>query len=114
MAEDRILHCQECGASFLWAAEEQAHSPTPPGLCPMCRRLAPPAGHRRGAVKWFSRSKGYGFITVTDGTEIFVHKSGLAAGQAPLRAGQLVQFTVSVGTRGIQAQDVIVLEVAEP
>src|SRR5512142_1967876 len=106
MAEDRILHCQECGISFLWAAEEQARGAAPPPLCPMCRRLAPPAGGRRGVVKWFSRSKGYGFIPATDGTEIFMHESGLAEGQAPLRAGQLVQFTVSTGTRGIQAQEV--------
>ncbi len=114
MAEDRILHCQECGISFLWAAEEQARGAAPPALCPMCRRLAPPAGQRRGTVKWFSRSKGYGFITATDGTEIFVHKSGLAAGQAPLRAGQLVQFGVSAGERGVQAEAVTVLEAAEP
>lgn len=110
MAEDRILHCMECGVNFLWAAEEQADDGGLPARCPMCRRLAPPPGQRRGLIKWFSRSKGYGFITATDGTEIFVHKSGLAEGEPPLRAGQLVQFAIASGPHGMQAQGVRVLE----
>ena len=67
------------------------------------------AGQRRGLVKWFNRTKGYGFITGTDGAEIFVHKSGLAAGQPLLRTGQFVQFGLAAGPRGVQAEDVTVL-----
>ncbi len=76
----------------------------------MCRRLAPPPGRRRGTVKWFNRSKGFGFITGTDGVEVFVHRSGMVEGQPLPRAGQLVQFSLATGPRGMQAVEVSVLE----
>ncbi len=111
MAGDKIIRCAECGVNFLWTVEEQASgAQLPQPLCPMCRRLAPAAGQRRGLVKWFNRGKGYGFITGTDGAEIFLHKSGLLPGQALPHAGQLVQFRIGAGPRGVQAQDVVVLE----
>ncbi len=110
MAEDKILRCSECGTNFLWTSEEQAEHSPPPAHCPLCRRLAPPPGQRRGTIKWFNRSKGFGFITGTDGSEIFLHKSGLIAGQSLPRTGQLVQFTLASGPRGIQAAQVRILE----
>ncbi len=113
MAEDKILRCTECGINFLWTAEEQSGHGPAPGLCPMCRHLAPRSGLRRGTVKWFNRSKGYGFITGTDGSEIFLHKSGLAGGQALPRAGQLVEFGLTTGPRGLQAADARVLELPD-
>jgi cold shock protein len=106
MVEDQILHCRECGISFLWAVEEQASHTPAPECCPMCERLAPPAGQRRGTIKWFSPHKGYGFITARDGQEIFVHRSGLVSDQPPPQAGQLVQFLVTEGSRGQQAEAV--------
>ncbi len=113
MAEDKILRCSECGINFIWTAEEQMTHGQALEKCPMCRRLAAPSGQRRGTVKWFNRSKGFGFITATDGAEVFVHKSGLAEGQPLLRAGQLVQFAVATGPRGAQATEVKVLEALE-
>jgi cold shock protein len=113
MAEDRILRCNECGTSFIWAAEEQVEQTHPSALCPMCRRLAAPPGKHRGIIKWFNRSKGYGFITVTDGTEIFVHKNGLEEGQSLPRTGQLVQFAIASGPRGAQAAGLRILETPE-
>ncbi|MEJ5197581.1 MAG: cold shock domain-containing protein [Anaerolineae bacterium] len=71
--------------------------------------MAPPPGRRRGLVKWFSRSKGYGFITAVTGEEVFVHKSGLSADTPTLRAGQLVEFAVAHTPRGVQAAQVVAL-----
>ncbi len=113
MSTDLLLHCSACGIDFIWASEEQVPGAALPALCPVCRRLVPSPERRRGLVKWFSHAKGYGFITPPEGPEIFVHQSGLTAGQAPPRAGQLVEFTPRRGERGVQAEDVVVLEVQE-
>jgi len=64
-------------------------------------------------VKWYSRGKGYGFITPIQGGDVFVHKSGLVGEAAALRVGQLVEFGVSHAARGAQAEQVVVLELAE-
>ena len=110
MALDQLVKCSECGTSFVWTAGEQ-EAGAKPSLCPMCRRLAPSPGRRRGVVKWFSRAKGYGFITPVEGADVFVHKSALAEGQPYPRAGQLVEFAVGHGPRGAQAEALAVLEV---
>lgn len=111
MAADRILRCTECGIDFVWTIQEQSDAAAP-GRCPMCRLLAPPPGRARGLVKWFSRSKGYGFITPVSGPELFVHKSALAPDRPALCAGQLVEFAVVETARGRQAAAVVVLEEA--
>jgi CspA family cold shock protein len=60
-----------------------------------------------GTVKWFSRTKGYGFITQTDGPDVFVHYSAiLGEGFRNLDEGQQVEFTVQQGPKGLQAADV--------
>ena len=110
MALDQLIKCAECGTTFVWTTGEQEASGQP-GFCPMCRRLAPGPGRRRGVVKWFSRAKGYGFITPAEGADVFVHKSALTEGQPYPRAGQLVEFTVGHGPRGAQAEGLAVLEV---
>ena len=107
---DQLVKCSECGTTFVWTAAEPA-AETPPAFCPMCRRLAPGPGRRRGVVKWFSRAKGYGFITPIEGADVFVHKSAFAEGLPYPRAGQLVEFTVGHGPRGAQAEGLVVLEV---
>jgi CspA family cold shock protein len=109
---DLLIQCAECGASFVWTLAEQAAGPRP-DLCPMCRRLAPAPGRSRGVVKWYSRAKGYGFITPTQGPDLFVHKSALDPDQPPLRAGQLVEFARTTAERGMQAERVTVLNAAE-
>jgi cold shock protein len=112
MSLDQLIKCSECGTTFVWTAGEQ-EAGGQPALCPMCRRLAPGPGRRRGVVKWFSRAKGYGFITPVEGADLFVHKSALAEGQPYPRAGQLVEFTVGHGPRGAQAEGLAVLEVED-
>jgi CspA family cold shock protein len=109
MAADQLIKCAECGTTFVWTTGEQVAETRPPH-CPMCRRLAPGPGRRRGVVKWFSRAKGYGFITPAEGADVFVHKSALTVGQPYPRAGQLVEFAVGHGPRGAQAEELTVLE----
>jgi CspA family cold shock protein len=61
-----------------------------------------------GTVKWFSESKGYGFITPQDGgKDVFVHHSAITgAGFKSLAEGQRVTFEVQQGPKGLQAVDV--------
>jgi len=63
-----------------------------------------------GIVKWFSDSKGYGFIEGPDGKDIFVHFSAIAAaGFRTLKKGQNVQYEIEDGPRGPQAAQVAVV-----
>ncbi len=61
-----------------------------------------------GTVKWYSLAKGYGFIRRdSDGTEIFVHHSGIAdQGSRRLHPEERVSFEVSAGPRGLLARNV--------
>lgn len=112
MSGDHLLRCAECDTQFVWTAGER-HAGAQPALCPGCRRLAPAPGRQRGVVKWYSRGKGYGFITPAQGADVFVHKSGLVGESAALRVGQLVEFSVSHAARGAQAEQVVTLELEE-
>jgi CspA family cold shock protein len=61
-----------------------------------------------GTVKWFSASKGYGFIARPDGSpDVFVHFSAIQTeGFRTLREGQKVEFTIEQGPKGLQAANV--------
>ena len=61
-----------------------------------------------GTVKWFNNSKGYGFIQREKGGDVFVHfRSIRGDGFRTLNEGQRVEFTVTDGQKGPQAEDVI-------
>lgn len=61
----------------------------------------------RGKVKWFSNQKGYGFVTSSDGKDIFVHYSAIQGdGYKTLEEGQEVEFEVTQGPKGEQATNV--------
>jgi CspA family cold shock protein len=64
----------------------------------------------RGKVKWFSDSKGYGFISQENGSGVFVHYSNISGeGFRTLEEGQEVEFEIVEGKKGPQAQDVVKL-----
>ena len=60
-----------------------------------------------GTVKWFSASKGYGFIEREGGPDVFVHFSAIQTeGFRTLHEGQKVEFTIEQGPKGLQAANV--------
>jgi CspA family cold shock protein len=69
------------------------------------------ADRETGTVKWFNATKGYGFIHRADGLDIFVHFSAIqGTGYRSLEEGQQVEFTVVEGQKGLQAQDVTIVQ----
>ena len=61
----------------------------------------------QGTVKWFNAEKGYGFIAVDGGQDVFVHYSAIQAeGYRSLEEGQRVEFDVTQGQKGPQADQV--------
>jgi CspA family cold shock protein len=63
-----------------------------------------------GRVKWFNDSKGFGFITRESGPDVFVHHTAIeGSGFRTLAEDQEVEFEVTQGAKGLQAQKVIKL-----
>ena len=61
----------------------------------------------QGSVKWFNNEKGYGFIAVDDGQDVFVHYSAIQSeGYRSLEENQRVEFDVVQGPKGPQADGV--------
>lgn len=69
------------------------------------------AARERGTVKWFNNEKGFGFIEREQGGDVFVHyKSIVGEGYRSLSEGQRVEFTVTQGQKGLQAEEVSVID----
>ncbi len=61
-----------------------------------------------GTVKWFSDSKGFGFITPEEGEDVFVHHSAIQSdGFKSLSEGDTVEFEVEQGEKGSKASNVV-------
>lgn len=61
-----------------------------------------------GTVKWFNESKGFGFITQDDGTDVFAHYSAISGdGFKTLAEGEKVSFDVEDGEKGPKAQNIV-------
>jgi CspA family cold shock protein len=61
----------------------------------------------QGTVKWFNAEKGYGFVQQDEGPDVFVHYSQIQVdGHRTLDEGQRVEFDVSQGAKGPQADNV--------
>ena len=64
----------------------------------------------RGKVKWFNNEKGFGFIEVEGGDDVFVHFTAITGdGFKSLEEGQEVSFEIVEGNRGPQAANVVKL-----
>ena len=64
----------------------------------------------QGTVKWFNGEKGFGFIEVEGGSDVFVHFSAIVgSGYRSLEEGQKVEFDITQGQKGPQAENVRVI-----
>ncbi len=64
----------------------------------------------KGTVKWFNSEKGFGFITVEGGNDVFAHFSAIQGeGFKTLEEGQQVSFEIVEGDRGPQAANIVKL-----
>ncbi|MEJ2212779.1 MAG: cold-shock protein [Gammaproteobacteria bacterium] len=63
-----------------------------------------------GTVKWFNESKGFGFIEQESGPDVFAHFKAITGdGFKTLNEGQNVEFTVTQGEKGLQAENITAL-----
>ncbi len=63
-----------------------------------------------GTVKWFNETKGFGFIEQQSGPDVFAHFSAIVSnGFKTLAEGQTVEFTVTQGKKGPQAENIVVV-----
>jgi CspA family cold shock protein len=64
----------------------------------------------QGTVKWFNAVKGYGFIGIEEGDDVFVHFSALQMeGYKKLEEGQRVELSIESGPKGLQAANVTLI-----
>jgi cold shock protein len=69
------------------------------------------AAREKGTVKWFNNEKGFGFIQRDNGGDVFAHfKAIRSEGYRSLIEGQRVEFAVTQGQKGLQAEDITVIE----
>lgn len=67
-----------------------------------------------GTVKWFNNAKGYGFVLRPDNRDVFVHYRAIRGeGFRTLKTGQDVEYTLLDTDKGLQAEDVVILEMAD-
>jgi CspA family cold shock protein len=96
-----VIRTQRCATPFVplpdLRAPESGHH---------CRGVVTLA-REQGVVKWFNASKGFGFIQRQSGEDVFVHFSAIQMdGYKSLNEGQLVEFEVKQGPKGLQAENV--------
>lgn len=72
------------------------------------RAPRPDSGKRRGTVKWWNDSKGFGFLSLEDGSDVFVHHSALQCeGFKTLEAGEKVEFDIIDAAKGPSSANVV-------
>lgn len=76
------------------------------------RASTPTAEVLRGRVKWFSAEKGFGFVALEDGTDVFLHGSVLASNGVSVAPGDMVRVGVGQGMKGRQITEVLEVKAA--
>lgn len=70
-------------------------------------------GHYKGTIKWFNNAKGYGFVGRDGAPDLFVHYSSIQQdGYRSLREGDEIEFDVVQGSKGPQADQVVIVKQA--
>ncbi|MBG1269062.1 cold-shock protein [Nostoc sp. WHI] len=67
------------------------------------------SNRQTGTVKSFDDEKGFGFITSQSGDDVFVHSKSIQDEFKSLKEGQVVSFIVTMGQKGLQAEEVQVI-----
>ncbi|MFH1591580.1 MAG: cold shock domain-containing protein [archaeon] len=67
-----------------------------------------------GRVKFFDEMKGYGFITLVDGRDVFVHITAMMPAKVAPKEGDLTRFELIEGDKGLKAADVQILGASIP
>jgi CspA family cold shock protein len=115
---DKMLICEQCGSQFVFTVTEQREMAErgaelfEPKFCPGCRTAEELGVKLIGRVKWFDARKGWGFVTMANGEDIFVHRTGLE-GCSTLQDGQEVEFQIKQTPRGPDAVKVAPLPTDE-
>ncbi len=74
---------------------------------PMLPVSAKTGSEQQGSIKWFNGTKGFGFVTGDDGTEVFVHFRNVEGlGKRSIKPGQRVSYSVVASDKGPQAENV--------
>lgn len=115
---DQELTCKDCGKKFIYRVEEQRQQASTgieliaPDLCSDCRReedVTP--GLRPGIIKWYKEEKHFGFVTQSDGSDVFFHRSGVDDNAAEmLNENVPVWYEVIKTERGLQAINIHIRE----
>jgi CspA family cold shock protein len=114
----RTVDTSDALARIVRARENEPSPSLPPPPVPPLGPRAPTGGPRRtpgaagrGTVKWFNADRGYGFIAVDGGPDVFVHYSAIqSGGYRSLEEGQRVEFEIARSDRGPQVSEVRVAE----
>jgi CspA family cold shock protein len=112
-----VTICQRCGRGFVLTATYQdflarwGKEVISPVLCHTCFLRKRTWPKKRGAVKWFSSRKHYGFITTEENRDVFFHQQQLlkATGNSPQK-GQTAHFHVRYSAKGPEALNVEIKE----
>jgi len=68
-----------------------------------------------GKVKWFNEAKGFGFIEQESGPDVFAHFSAIqGTGFKTLSEGQQVEFRITQGQKGPQAEEIVPIKIGPP